>query len=124
LNTASISSWRVRSFSYVKSAFPMAFFKQPLQLHSIGIELNILRCRKQLPANEVQRGRSIASLRIHMERAIGLTKQVPHFFAINGSHAEPDCVCLCMVDKFPSCTSSTSYQLSSEVDSSFSGSGS
>ena len=48
------------------------------QLDSIGVELNIppfLEGRKQLPADEVQRGRSIASLRIHVERAIGRIKQ-------------------------------------------------
>ena len=41
------------------------------------VELNILpfiERRKQLPASEVQCGRSIASLRIHVERAIGRIK--------------------------------------------------
>lgn len=48
------------------------------QLDSIGVELNIppfLEGRQQLPADEVQRGRYIASLRIHVERAIGRIKQ-------------------------------------------------
>ncbi len=46
------------------------------QLH-LGIELNIppfLDGRKQLPVEAVQQGRSIASLRIHVERAIGRMK--------------------------------------------------
>ena len=48
------------------------------QIDSIGVELNIppfLEGRKQLPADEVLRGRFIASLRIHVERAIGRIKQ-------------------------------------------------
>ena len=48
------------------------------QLDAIGVELNIppfLEGHQQLPANEVQRGRYIASLRIHVERAIGRIKQ-------------------------------------------------
>lgn len=47
------------------------------QLHKIGVELNIppfLEGRRQLPSDEVQRGRQIASLRIHVERAIGRIK--------------------------------------------------
>ena len=42
-----------------------------------GVELNIppfIEGRKQLPASEVQCGRNIASLRIHVERAIGRIK--------------------------------------------------
>ena len=44
------------------------------QLKEINVELNIppfLERRQQLPADEVKRGRQIASLRIHVERAIG-----------------------------------------------------
>ena len=47
------------------------------QLERIGVELNIppfLDGKKQLPAVEVQQGRSIASLRVHVERAIGRMK--------------------------------------------------
>ena len=47
------------------------------QLAKIGAELNIppfLDGRQQLPAEEVQQGRHIASLRIHIERAIGRIK--------------------------------------------------
>lgn len=47
------------------------------QLSTLGITLNIppfMEGRSQLPANEVKRGRKIASLRIHVERAIGRIK--------------------------------------------------
>ena len=48
------------------------------QLSSIGVKLNIppfMEGRTHLPANEVKKGRQIASLRIHVERAIGRVKQ-------------------------------------------------
>ena len=48
------------------------------QLSPLGISLNsppFIEVRKQLPASEVQRGRKIASLRIHVERAIGRIKK-------------------------------------------------
>ena len=47
------------------------------QLHDIGVELNIppfLDGQKQLPPSKVQEGRTIASVRIHVERAIGQIK--------------------------------------------------
>ena len=46
-------------------------------LKELNIELNIppfLDGRSQLPAQEIQSGRKIASLRIHVERAIGRIK--------------------------------------------------
>lgn len=46
-------------------------------LHQHGVELNLppfLDGRKQLPTEEVSRGRSIASLHIHVEHAIGCMK--------------------------------------------------
>jgi len=46
-------------------------------LKELNIELNLppfMKGRKQLPAEEVQEGRKIASLRIHVERAIGRIK--------------------------------------------------
>ena len=46
-------------------------------LSEIGVELNLppfMEGRDQLPAEEMQHGRSIASLRIHVERAIGRMK--------------------------------------------------
>ena len=47
------------------------------QLSQFGITLNIppfMEGRAQLPASEVKTGRKIASLRIHIERAIGRIK--------------------------------------------------
>ena len=46
-------------------------------LAAIGVELNIppfMEGRAQMPAREVQEGRHIASLCIHVERAIGRIK--------------------------------------------------
>ena len=46
-------------------------------LKKLGADLNIppfMEGRQQLPAGEVQEGRKIASLRIHVERAIGRIK--------------------------------------------------
>ena len=46
-------------------------------LNNIGVELHILpfmEGRQQLPPQEIQTGRKIASLRIHIERAIGRMK--------------------------------------------------
>ena len=43
-------------------------------LKELNIDLNIppfMEGRRQLPANEIDEGRRIASLRIHVERAIG-----------------------------------------------------
>ena len=47
------------------------------QLMEIGVDLNIppfLEGRPQVPSDEVRRGRQIASVRIHVERAIGRIK--------------------------------------------------
>ena len=55
------------------------------QLHEIGIGLNIspfLEGRQQLPAAEVKKGRQIASLRIHVECAIG---RIKNFSILKGS---------------------------------------
>ena len=46
-------------------------------LSNLGVDLNLppfMDGRSQLPADEMERGRSIASLRIHVERAIGRMK--------------------------------------------------
>ena len=46
-------------------------------LKDVGVELNIppfMEGRKQLPSKEVEQGRHIASVRIHVERAIGRIK--------------------------------------------------
>ena len=47
-------------------------------LKELGADLNLppfLQGQKQLSADEVSKGRSIVSLRIHVERAIGRMKQ-------------------------------------------------
>ena len=47
------------------------------KLQHIGVDLNVppfMEERSQLPASEVMEGRQIASVRIHMERAIGRIK--------------------------------------------------
>ena len=47
------------------------------QLNEVGVELSIppfLDGQKQLPSSKVQEGRTIASLQIHAERAIGRIK--------------------------------------------------
>ena len=58
--------------------------------------------RKQLPSEEVLKGRQITSVRIHMERAIGFIKNnsilkgtLP-LTCIYGSTSQPDCLCVCM----------------------------
>jgi len=61
-------------------------------LKDIGIELNIppfMEGRAQLPVKEVQEGRRIASVRIHVERAIGRMKNfaiLQGTFPISMSH--------------------------------------
>ena len=73
------------------------------QLQEIGVDLNIppfLEGRKQLPAEEVKKGRQIASVRIHVERAIGRIKNFSilkgELPLVNGSSCQSDCLCLCM----------------------------
>ena len=47
------------------------------KLQRIGVDLNVppfMEGRSQLPASEVMEGRQIASVRIHVERAIGRIK--------------------------------------------------
>ena len=64
-------------------------------LAKLGVELNLppfMEGRTQLPADEVERGRSIASLRIHVKRAIG-TLQDPDISVSteNVSSRKPNC---------------------------------
>ena len=52
-------------------------FKIKDSLKNIGIQLNLppfMEGRRQLPTEDIQRGRSLASIRIHVERAIGRMK--------------------------------------------------
>ena len=70
-------------------------------LKDIGIELNIppfMEGRSQLPAKEVQEGRRIASVRIHVERAIGRMKNfaiLQGTFPISMSRIINQVVCVC-----------------------------
>ena len=71
------------------------------QLSEMGVHLNIppfLEGRTQLPPEEVKKGRGIASLRIHVERAIGRIKQfsILYFSFVNGLTSQPSCLCMCM----------------------------
>ena len=71
------------------------------QLAKIGVELNIppfMEGRQQLPAEEVQRGRTIFSLRIHVERAIGRIKIfriLKDSFPISMARLANQIVCVC-----------------------------
>ena len=79
-------------------------------LSTIEVDLNLspfLRGKKQLSAEEVAEGRSIASLRIHVERAIGRMK---HYQILTGTirlkmaSVRPNCYSLCLLIKLSSCT--------------------
>ena len=80
------------------------------QLQAIGIDLNIppfLHGREQLSLEDVQKGRQIASVCIHVERAIGRIKNVLLYFGwnlsiVHGSYRQPSSVCLCMAQQLPS----------------------
>ena len=70
-------------------------------LKEINVELNIppfLEGRQQLPADEVKHGRQIASLRIHVERAIGRVKQFTILqgnFPLSMARQVNQIVCVC-----------------------------
>ena len=70
-------------------------------LKDVGVELNIppfMEGRTQLPAGEVQEGRQIASLRIHVERAIGRIKTysiLKHTLPISLARLSNQIVCVC-----------------------------
>ena len=71
------------------------------QLREIGVDLNIppfLEGRGQLPAEEVTKGRNIASLRIHVERAIGRIKNysiLKGCFPLSMARLSNQVVCVC-----------------------------
>lgn len=71
------------------------------QLQEIGIDLNIppfLEGRLQLPSEEVQRGRQIASLCIHVERTIGRIKTfgiLSGTLPLSMAHIANQVVCVC-----------------------------
>ena len=70
-------------------------------LKELGIDLNIppfLEGRHQLPAEEVEKGRKIASLRIHVERAIGRLKNyniLKQTIPISMARLTNQIVCVC-----------------------------
>ena len=76
------------------------------QLSAMGVHLNIppfLAGRTQLPPEEVKKGRGIASLRIHVERAIGRIKYLKrHLSFVNGPPTQPSCLCVCMAHQLSS----------------------
>ena len=71
-------------------------------LKDIGIDLNIppfMEGRAQLPAKEVQEGRRVASVHIHVERAIGRMKNfaiLQGTFPISMSRIINQVVCVCV----------------------------
>ena len=75
-------------------------------LKDIGIDLNIppfMEGRAQLLAKEVQEGRRVASVRIHVERAIGRTKNfaiLQGTFPISMSRIINQVVCVCVCVHF------------------------
>ena len=76
------------------------------QLTPLGVSLNIpsfLDGRKQLDASEVQTTRSIASLRIHVERCIGRYSKV-NSTTEHSTYRKPSCECVCLVDCISACT--------------------
>ena len=70
--------------------------KESLSRLNVGLNLPpFMEGCGQLPPEDVQQGRSIASLRIHVERAIGRMKQYNVLTSIrNGSHCKRDSNCL------------------------------
>ena len=70
-------------------------------LNDIGVKLNIppfIDGRKQLPAEEISEGRKIASVLIHVERAIGRMKSfsiLKHTIPITLAGLSNQIVCVC-----------------------------
>ena len=70
-------------------------------LNDIGVKLNIppfMDGRKRLPAEEISEGRKIASVRIHVERAIGRMKSfsiLKHTIPITLAGLSNQIVCVC-----------------------------
>ena len=72
-----------------------------LQDLHVGVDLNIpsfMEGRNQLPASEVKNGKTIASLYLHVERAIGRIKNygiLQGTFPITLAHLANQIVCAC-----------------------------
>ena len=96
-------------------------------LKELNIELNIspfLDGRRQLPSTDVEAGRKIASLRIHVERAIGRIKcfnilkgTIPISLARLTNHIV--CVCAFLTNFGPALVSSPEMTSEDDVDAYF-----
>ena len=96
-------------------------------LSKLGVELNIppfLEGRQQLPAEEVQKGRKIASLRIHVERCIG---RIKNFAILKGTlpismarlSNQIACICGYLSNFYPFLVPSPSHPCDSSVEEYF-----
>ena len=69
-------------------------------LKELNVELNLppfMEGRSQLPASQVQEGCKIASLHIHVERAIGRIKNFKRNYSNkHGTTCESNCMCVCI----------------------------
>ena len=67
-------------------------------IERVKYRVEFMEGRSQLPASQVQEGRKIASLRIHVERAIG---RIKNYYILKGtipismSHLVNQIVCVC-----------------------------
>ena len=85
------------------------------QLNALGIKLNIplfIEGRNQLPTEEVQNGRKIASLQIHVECARGWIKNFSIIkgtfpLSCNGSSCQNYCLCVFLAYKLSASPCST-----------------
>ena len=88
-------------------------FTVKYQLATVGVSLNIppfMEGHKQLPAEDIFRGRQRASLRIHVEHVIGRIKNyaiLKSTLPISVARIANRIVCMCMVGKFPTCSNTT-----------------
>ena len=96
-------------------------------LSKLGVELNIppfLEGRQQLPAEEVQKGRKIASIRIHVERCIG---RIKNFAILKGTlpismarlSNQIACICGYLSNFYPFLVPSPSHPCDSSVEEYF-----
>ncbi len=93
-------------------------------LKELNIELNLppfMEGRQQLPAEEVRVGRSIALLRIHVERAIGRIKNcsiLSETISISLSRITNQIVCVCsfLSNFHPALVPSPQVELESDTE--------
>ncbi len=71
---------------------------------NVGLNIPVFLNDKQFSAEDVGKGRKIASVRIHVERAIRENKNFSHSPRnnpyLNGTPNKSDNLCLCILDKF------------------------